>query len=368
MRQELVNANPELCGKHRKYVWRITGDSDEAKAELDPFTSPEERFPVIVTTSKLMTTGVDAQTCKVIVLDQTIQSMTEFKQIIGRGTRIKEEYGKLYFTIIDFKKATELFADPAFDGDPVRVYVPPPDGPVAPPEDDDVDAGDPIPSDGQNINSPIGDQFGGFDDFGDDDDVIDGNGRQGGKRRKYVVSDVPVLIVAERVQYYGRDGKLITESLRDYTRRAIREQFASLDAFLKTWATADRKKVIIDELAQHGVFFEVLAEDVGKDLSAFDLVCHVAFDQPPLTRRERANNVRKRNYFTKYGDTARKVLDALLAKFSDEGVDDIEDIAILKVRPLTQLGTPVQIVGEFGGKEPYQKAVHDLEDELYRVS
>lgn len=367
MRQALVNANSDLCATHRKYVWRITGDSDEAKAELDPFTSPEERFPVIVTTSKLMTTGVDAQTCKVIVLDQTIQSMTEFKQIIGRGTRIKEEYGKLYFTIIDFKKATELFADPAFDGDPVRVYVPPEDGPVAPPEDDgeSVDPGDLSPSGSQDIENVLIGKRGGIDD-GDGDES--GNGPTGGKRRKYVVSDVPVMVVAERVQYYGRDGKLITESLRDYTRKAIREQYKTLDAFLKVWESAERKKAIVEELAQHGVFFEVLAEEVGKDLSAFDLVCHVAFDQPPLTRQERANNVRKRNYFTKYGDVARKVLDALLAKFSDEGVDDIEDIAILKVRPLTQIGTPMQIVGEFGGKEPYLRAVHDLEDELYRVS
>jgi type I site-specific restriction endonuclease len=189
-----------------------------------------------------------------------------------------------------------------------------------------------------------------------------------GKRRKYVVSDVPVFVVAERVQYYGKDGKLITESLRDYTKRAIREQFVSLDAFLKIWSSADRKRAVIDELREHGVFFDVLADEVGKDLAAFDLICHVAFGQPPLTRRERANNVRKRNYFTKYGDQVRRVLDALLDKFADEGVDDIEDMGILKVRPLTEHGTPVQIIQQFGGKEPYIKAVRDLEDELYRAS
>jgi type I restriction enzyme, R subunit len=373
MRQALVNANPELCAKHRKYVMRITGDSEEGKAELDPFIDPESTYPVIVTTSKLMTTGVDAQTCRVIVLDQTIQSMTEFKQIIGRGTRIKEDYGKLYFTILDFKKATELFADPNFDGDPVRVYVPPEDGPVAPPEDEEGNV--PLPPDETQVstvdpNVPV-------DPGGSDASGQSGNGpwpgsddsdKSGGKRRKYVVSDVPVMIVAERVQYYGNDGKLITESLRDYTRRAIRQQFASLDAFLKTWSLADRKKAIIEELAEHGVFFDALAEEVGKDLSAFDLVCHVAFDQPPLTRKERAINVRKRNYFTRYGEQARKVLDALLDKFADEGVDDIEDIGILKVRPLTQHGSPIEIIKQFGGKEPYQKAVHDLEDELYRAS
>ena len=364
MRQALVNANPELCAKNRKYVMRITGDSDEGKAELDPFINPEETYPVIVTTSKLMSTGVDAQTCRVIVLDQTIQSMTEFKQIIGRGTRIKEEYGKLYFTILDFKKATELFADPDFDGNPVRIYNPQGDEPVAPPETDE-DATD-VPDDATTVstvdpNAPAGEGT-----------SVDGSGElppsATGKRYKFVVNDVTVHVAAERVQYYGNDGKLITESLRDYTRRTIREKFASLDAFLKTWGKAERKKAIIDELAMHGVFFDVLRDEVGKELSAFDLVCHVAFDQPPLTRRERANNVRKRNYFTKYGETARKVLDALLDKFANEGVDDIEDIAILKVRPINQHGTPVQIIQEFGGKDPYLKAVHDLEDELFKAS
>ncbi len=374
MRQALVNANPELCAKHRKYVMRITGDSEEGKAELDPFIDPESTYPVIVTTSKLMTTGVDAQTCRVIVLDQTIQSMTEFKQIIGRGTRIKEDYGKLYFTILDFKKATELFADPAFDGDPEKVYVPPEDGPIAPPDDDNAGKIDLAP--GETLVSTVdpivpvepSDSVGSSQTANGPWPGDDGTEKTGGKRRKYVVSDVPVMVIAERVQYYGNDGKLITESLRDYTRRAIREQFASLDAFLKTWNKADRKKAIIEELAEHGVFFDVLADEVGKDLSAFDLVCHVAFDQPPLTRKERATNVRKRNYFTKYGDQARKVLDALLDKFADEGVDDIEDIGILKVRPLTQHGSPIEIIKQFGGKEPYQQAVHDLEDELYRAS
>jgi type I restriction enzyme R subunit len=189
-----------------------------------------------------------------------------------------------------------------------------------------------------------------------------------GKRYKYVVAEIPVFVMAERVQYYGNDGKLITESLRDYTRKAIREQFASLDAFLITWSKADRKKVIIDQLAEHGVFFEALTEEIGKDLAPFDLICHIAFDQPSLTRRERANNVRKRNYFTKYGEAARKVLDALLDKFANEGVDDIEDIAILKVQPINQHGTPVQIIQQFGGKDPYLQAVHDLEDELFKAS
>jgi type I restriction enzyme R subunit len=359
MRQALVNANPELCAKNHKYVMRITGDTDEGKAQVEPFMAPEEPYPVIVTTSKLMSTGVDVPTCRVIVLDQTIQSMTEFKQIIGRGTRINEDFGKLYFTILDFKKATEHFADPDFDGDPVRVYAPKDSDPVAPPEDDEhvsflPEGATPVST--LDPSSPAG--------VGP---IVDGPDTAA-KRYKFIVNDVEVHVAAERVQYYGNDGKLITESLRDYTRRTIREKFASLDAFLKTWSHADRKKVILDELAMHGVFFDALRDEVGKDLCPFDLVCHVAFDQPPLTRRERANNVRKRNYFTKYGETARKVLDALLDKFANEGVDDIEDIAILKVRPINQHGTPVQIIQEFGGKDPYLKAVHDLEDELFKAS
>jgi type I restriction enzyme R subunit len=369
MRQALVNANPDLCAQNRRYVMRITGDNEEGKAELDPFIDPESRYPVIATTSKLMSTGVDAQTCRVIVLDQTITSMTEFKQIIGRGTRIREDHGKLFFTILDFKKATELFADPAFDGDPVRIYEPEGGEPVAPPDEDDEQG---LPPDATPVPpvdpvAPPEDHAaggdGGHDEAGNGDDA-DG----GGRRQKYVVGDVAVYVLAERVQYYGNDGKLVTESLRDYARRTIRERFASLDAFLKTWNEADRKRVIVDELAEHGVFFDALAEEVGKDLSAFDLVCHLAFDQPALTRSERANNVRKRNYFTKYGEHARSVLDALLTKFADEGVDDIEDIGLLRVRPLTEKGTPVQIIQTFGGKEPYLQAVRELEDELYRAS
>ncbi len=367
MRGALVNANADLAAQNRKYVMRITGDNPEGKAELDNFIHPEERYPVIVTTSKLMTTGVDCKTCKVIVLDQTIRSMTEFKQIIGRGTRIEEDFGKLYFTILDFRKATELFADPDFDGDPVQVYNPKGSDSIAPPDDVPVEG-----QDGQEPPEP-GAHEGGLD--GPDGPSGDGGpgggdgtGDTGGKRIKYVVADVPVYVVAERVQYYGKDGKLITESLRDYSRNAIREKYASLDSFLKTWKQSDRKQAILKELEEQGVFFEELAKEVGKDLSAFDLVCHVAFDQPTLTRKERANNVRKRNYFTKYGDAARAVLEALLDKFANEDVDDIENIGVLKVQPLTTLGTPVEIIQRFGGKDDYLKAVRDLEDELFNAS
>lgn len=360
MRQALVNLNPERVQENRKYVMRITGDDQEGKAELDNFINPESRYPVIATTSKLMTTGVDAQTCKLVVLDQHIKSMTEFKQIIGRGTRINEDFDKFWFTIMDFKKATELFADKAFDGEPVQIYQPGPGDTPVPPDEvpDDAtppgDSGD-WPEDGQ----------------GDEDGPPGGPGGdgEGGKRIKYVVADVPVYVVAERVQYYGSDGKLITESLRDYTRTCVKKQFGSLDAFLRRWSDADQKTAIIEELANQGVLWEALQEEVeaklGKPLDPFDLVCHVAFDQPPLSRKERAENVKKRNYFAKYQGAARQVLEALLDKYADTGLANIEDIKILQLDPFNKLGSPIEIVKAFGGKAGYTQAVTELENNLY---
>ncbi len=357
MRSAIVNANPERARENSKYVMRITGDNEQGKAQLDNFIHPEERYPVIATTSKLMSTGVDAKTCEFVVLDQRIQSMTEFKQIIGRGTRIHEDAGKLYFTIVDFKKATELFADPEFDGAPVQVYRPDDDDTIVPPDLDDVD-----PDDLQNdpdiediLVTPDDTDTGG----GDDDDR--------GRRQKYVVSGVGVSVVAERVQYYGNDGKLITESLRDYTRRSVRDRFASLDDFLQAWNTAEKKKAILDELRDEGLLIEALADQVGRELDPFDLICHVVFDQPPLSRRERAENVRKRDVFTKFGEPARRVLNALLDKYADQGIVPVEKMGVLRVQPFSEMGTPVELVGWFGGKENYQQALRELEAELYRV-
>ena len=358
MRQALVNENSDLVAQNDKYVMRITGDNAIGKAELDQFIHPEEKYPVIVTTSELMTTGVDAQTCKLIVLDKTVQSMTKFKQIIGRGTRINEEYGKLYFTIMDFKKATELFADPDFDGDPVQIYNPGPDDPPLPPDDEDEESGDEGTDD-----SPDGTTD---SRFGTGAGTGTNTGTDGGKpRTKYVVHDVTVSVLAERVQYYNADGKLITESLTDYTRKKVHAEYATLDDFLQKWTSAEQKEAIVAELEENGVLFAELAEQVGKDFDPFDLVCHVAFDQPPLTRRERADNVRKRNYFAKYGDQARAVLEALLEKYADEGIQTIESVNILKVQPLDKFGTPVEIVRLFGGRDEYQTAVKELESALY---
>ncbi len=347
MRQALVNLNPERVKENRKYVMRITGDEMEGKAELDNFINPEETYPVIATTSKLMTTGVDAQTCKLVVLDQHIKSMTEFKQIIGRGTRINEDYGKYWFTIMDFKKATELFADKDFDGEPVVIYEPQGEESPVPPDDG---AAEGETETGQGMDSTAGPGEGGADEPG---------------RVKYLVGDVPVYVVSERVQYYGPEGKLITESLKDYTRNTVRKDYASLDAFLKRWSKAERKAAILDELQQHGVLLEPLADEVGKDFDAFDLICHVAFDQPPLTRRERAEQVKKRNYFARYGEQARKVLEALLEKYADTGVENIEDIKILTLDPFKSMGTASELVSAFGGKSAYLAALQALEQQLY---
>lgn len=347
MRTLLINENSDLSSQNSKYVMQITGDNNEGKAELDNFILPESKYPVIVTTSKLLSTGVDVQTCKLIVLDKRIQSMTEFKQIIGRGTRINEAYGKVYFTIMDFRKATELSADKDFDGDPVQIYEPKGDDPVVPPDEPD------------NID--------------EDETIIDGGVQVGPKgkgqrRTKYYVRDVEVNLVAERVQYYGKDGKLITESLKDYTREAVQKNFASLDDFLNRWTSADRKQAIVEELENEGILIEALAEEVGRNFDPFDLVAHVAFGQKPLTRRERAENVRKRNYFAKYQDKARVVLESLLDKYADEGLTNIEDPKVLKIPPFDQFGTPVEIVQAFGGKEKYLDALRELESQIYDVA
>lgn len=355
MRQALVNENADLAAQNAKYVMRITGDNEEGKAELDNFIFPESRYPVIATTSKLMSTGVDAQTCKLIVLDQRIQSMTEFKQIIGRGTRINEDYGKFSFTIIDFKKATELFADPDFDGDPVQIYKPEDGDPPTPPYLDE------LPVDGEDfIYPPLLP--------GDDGSVVDPPPEYPeptDKVRRYVVSNVEVSVVAERVQFFDPSGKLITESLKDYTKKALAKEFKSLDDFLQRWNGAEKKQTIITALADEGVFFDALADEVGRSCDPFDLICHVVWDRPPLTRKERAERVKKRDYFTKYGDAARRVLDALLDKYADEGLEQIEEPRILTLQPFCQLGTPLEIIRSFGGLEAYQKALRELEQNLY---
>lgn len=359
MRKALVNENGDLVAEDDRYVMRITGDNPEGKAELDNFILPNKRYPVIVTTSKLLSTGVDVQTCKLIVLDQSIQSMTEFKQIIGRGTRINEDYGKLWFTIMDFKKATELFADPKFDGDPVMVYKPKEDQPPVPPDDAEDGAGgftggedDPEGGEGTQVEPP----------------TLPPIDQPSNGRVRYLVGDVPFFVIGERVQYYGNDGKFITESLKDYTRKTVMADYATLDDFLNRWGDAERKQAVVVELENRGVLLEAIAEEVGKDLDPFDLICHVAFGRPPLTRRERANQVKKRDYFGRFEGVARDVLTTLLEKYADSGLKVLEDLQVLKNDPLTKFGTPVEIVSLFGGRDKFVSAVRGLEAELYKAA
>ncbi|WP_435235525.1 EcoAI/FtnUII family type I restriction enzme subunit R [Psychromonas sp. PT13] len=373
MRRALVNLNPGQIAKNEKYVMKITGDDEIGKAQLDNFINPKKAYPVIATTSELMTTGVDAQTCKLIVLDQNIQSMTKFKQIIGRGTRINDKYNKLWFTILDFKKATELFADETFDGEPVQIMERTPEeideGKVdieTPPEhpDDENTITENPPSDyDAQTDGTTDDQLPiNNDDWGEitDDDE---------EKRfiKFHVSGVTVKKMAERVQYYDTDGKLVTESFKDYTRKTMGSQFSSLDEFVKRWNTADRKQTVIDELEEVGIIWEALTQEVGIDLDPFDMICHVVYDQPALTRKERANNVKKRNYFTKYSDTAQTVLDNLLNKYADVGVQEIESMQVLKVQPFNQIGSLSEIIKKgFGGKPQYEQAISELEAEIYQ--
>lgn len=351
MRQALVNENADLVRADERYVMRITGDDDIGKKQIDAFRDVSSRYPVLVTTSKLLTTGVDVQMVKFIVLDANINSMTEFKQIIGRGTRVREDLGKMFFTIFDFRDSTRLFADPDFDG-PVEQddsFTPSEDGqipdmpgdPPTEPDQDDDPGEQPPPESGD-------------DDFKHE------------RRVKYYVDNVEVTVLKQRVQYIDKDGKLITESLTDYTRRNVLNQYATLDDFLTAWRSAERKQAILDEFAKQGVLLEELQEQIGQEFDPFDLVCHIAYDQPPLTRKERANNVKKRNYFAKYGEQAQAVLSALLEKYADSGVVNLESMDVLKVNPIKEFGTPQFIVNKiFKGKADFTAALKELESELY---
>lgn len=329
MRRALVNENSDMMAVDERYVMRITSNDEAGVDQLDNFRNVESQYPVLVTTSKLLSTGVDVQTIKYIVLDSNIHSMTEFKQIIGRGTRVREDLGKLYFTIFDFRDVTRLFYDPDFDG-PCE-------------QDEDFDPtkghhGDPPPKPPKPVNP----------------------------QKKYMVSGEPVTILKKMVQYMDRNGKLITESLIDYTKKNVLNQYATLDDFLSAWGAAERKEVIIKEMEEHGILFSELCEQINQDLDPFDLICHIVFDQPPLTRRERANNVRKRNYFTKYGEKAAEILDALLTKYADSGLSDLENVDVLKVDPIKQYGTQVYIVNTiFGGIAKFRQAIKDLEAAIY---
>lgn len=350
MRRALINENADLVTENARYVMRITGSDKEGQDQLGNFIDPESKYPVLVTTSRLLSTGVDAQTCRLIVLDRAVGSMTEFKQIVGRGTRVHEDTKKFYFTLIDFRGATGHFADPDFDGDPVQIYEPGEGDPITPP--DDAPEGVDTPS------TP-----------GADETIVDQPGLPfppGDPIRKIYVDGVGARILAERVEYLDENGKLVTESLRDFTKTALKKRFASLDDFLKRWKSAERKQAIIEELEAEGLALDAISDELGKNLDPFDLICHVAFDEKPLTRRERAENVKKRDVFTKYGPQARTVLDALLEKYRDEGVLNLDDTNVLRIAPFSGMGSVVQLIKAFGGKEGFEKAVHELQDAIYQ--
>ena len=360
MRQALINENKDLYAENDRYIMRITGDNDIGKAQLENFIDEESTYPVIAVTSKLMTTGVDAKMCKLIVLENNINSMTEFKQIIGRGTRLLEDYGKTYFTIMDFRNASRLFADPAFDGKPEVVIDLGGDDPVDEPETP-IDEGE--EGTGEDTGTDGVKEDGGEYETGDIP-PFDEEGED--KPRKYYVGDVTVRVLSERVQYVDKDGKLITESLIDYTKKNILQQYSRLDEFLRTWTEAEKKQAIIDELQDDGVLLEAVREELGKtELDDFDLICHIAYDRAPLTKKERAENVKKRHYLYKYSDVAKEVIEALLDKYANDGIKEIEDTKVLQLKEFAKIGSPMKIVKAFGGKEAYLKAVQELENEIY---
>lgn len=352
MRQALINENSDMVKEDSKYIMRITGDNEEGKKQLDYFIDVASKYPVIVTTSKLLTTGVDCKTCRLIVLDNNIQSITEFKQIIGRGTRIQVEYNKEYFTIMDFRNVSKHFADPEFDGKPIQVMVVPEDKPF---------------SEGETEEE--------IDDFGDIDfgdikngyeiDGVDGVDKEE-RKYKYRVNDIEIKIINETVQYMGANGKLITENIIDYSKKNILGEYATLEYFINAWNKEKRKKAIIEELQNKGVLLEELRKNIeDDDIDDFDLICHIAYDKKPLTKKERARGVKERGYLEKYNGLAREVINALLDKYMDGGIENIEDIKILKNNPFYKFGDLAKITNLFGGKEGYIKAVKDLEREIY---
>lgn len=353
MRSALVNAAGERAREDMRYVMRITGDDEEGKDQLDRFIDPEEKFPTIVTTSQLLSTGVDAQTCKLIVLDKPIESMTEFKQIIGRGTRVREDKGKMWFTIMDFQGVTKLFADSGFDGVAERVLEVTGDENIAKALED---------QDPQEIS---------IEEKAVEDNLVDVIISQGGQTiiterpSVFKLSGVPYAVVKEQVQYLGPDGKLLTQSLTDFTRKNILAHYPTLESFFSAWQSAERRQVIIDQIDASGIPLEELQKQVGAEFDLFDLVMHVAYDKKMMKKNERIEAVRLSNYLDKYSGKARDVLEALLEKYADVTLKDIESVRILTLEPLRSIGTDYEIVSLFGGKEGYFKTVDELLDVMY---
>jgi len=337
MRSLLVNFNSDLCKKDSRYVMRITGDDNVGKKQLDNFIDVDQPYPTVVTTSELLATGVDCKTCGLIVIDKEIGSMTEFKQIIGRGTRLRTDKNKWHLEILDFRNATAKFKDPKFDGDPEPPEEGKPTHPYKKHEEEDGDA---------SIASEP-------------------------KHAKYIVEGQNIAISTEIVTVLGADGKTMrTESVTDFTKKQIKKRYATLNDFIKGWTETERKSAIVDELKEYDVLIDAVRESNPALANAdiFDVICHVAYDQPPLTRRERVNNVKKRNYFGKYEGKARQVLEALLEKYADYGILNLEDEDILDHDPFNKIGKPQKIVKLFGGPAQFEMAFKELENEIYKTA
>lgn len=337
MATNLSNENPDLMKLDSRYVMTITGDNKEGKAQLDNFISPIEKYPVIATTSKLLTTGVDAKTCKLIVLDTTINSITEFKQIIGRGSRVDEINDKTWFTIMDFGESTKLFADPNFDGDPIP--------------DDDFEC----PSDDGNSNTKSE----------KDEDKKKTIENKKLKRIKFYIDGVEATIIHEQIQMLDSNGKLKTESYTDFTRKTLRNDFASLDDFLQKWDSTDKKNIILQELEKKNIYFDVLKDEIGGEFDEFDIICHLAFDKKPLTKKERVLGVKNRNYLKKYSGVAAEILEILLERYADEGIKVFEGFDALKLPRFGKYGTVPKILNSFGGKENYLNIIKEISHEIY---
>lgn len=342
MRTALVNENSDMCRKNPDYVVRITGSDPYGQSKLDYFISVASKYPVIATTSKLLSTGVDCKMVKLIVLDQRINSMTEFKQIVGRGTRIREKDGKTHFTIMDFRNITRLFADPDWDG-PIEVdesYSKQKPKPYPEYKDDPTIIHEPDPKPRPNPKP-----------------IVDKNGCR-------------VEVINKVVSVYDANGKLLrTESITDYTRKNINDTYVNLDDFINHWNAAEKKAEITDLMRESGIDLQALKiERNMEDVDDFDFICHIAYGKKPLTRKERAENVKKRDVFNRYGAEARKVLEALLDKYANDGISQLENRMVLKLDPFRQMGSPANIAKLFGGNKQYFSAVKELENLIYNNS
>ncbi len=363
MRRALINENQERYQENSKYIMRITGDNEQGKAELDGFIDPESKYPVIVTTSKLLTTGVDAQTCKLVVLDAPIKSMTEFKQIVGRGTRLREDHDKFYFTIMDFRNATDNFADPDFDGEPVQIYEP-----VLPAKIEGVQPvkTQSVSTDELDISEVLYDPQR-VDAMTLRDSAGEVGYRTGGVH-KYHLNDVEVMVSSEKIQFYDEGGKLVSESLEEYSAKNLKRLYPELADFQRAWAEAENKTVLIHSLVENGFFIDELLEKVDPALDIFDLVLSVAYKQEAsMTRSQRAQQVRGSEFFNQYQDTQKELLLDLLSVYEQEGIVAIEDVELLRVEPFTKYGSPVEILGTiFSGRNEYLLALADMKKHLYK--